>query len=191
MGITGDKPGATDYSATCDDQEVVNLTAPATATDGAVRYDFVGWNIDGADQPAGQADVQVTMDADATATAAYAVRTHTLTVLSTPITEVGITGDKPGATNYAATCDDHQLVTLTAPAALPGEGITQNCFLYWAVDNQPQAYGENQLQLTMDTDQTVMAVYDWRLEGDSNGDGQVNLLDIIYIRDRLHTRCQD
>lgn len=56
---------------------------------------------------------------------------------------------------------------------------------------QPQAYGENQLQLTMDTDHTVMAVYDWRLPGDANRDDLVDLLDIIYIRGKLYTGCSD
>ena len=34
-----------------------------------------------------------------------------------------------------------------------------------------------------------MAVYEWRLEGDNNGDDQVDLLDLIYVRDKLYTRC--
>ena len=57
------------------------------------------------------------------------------------------------------------------------------------MDRQPGAYGQNELQLTMDAAHTAMAVYEWRLEGDNNGDDQVDLLDLIYVRDKLYTRC--
>jgi len=71
LSITGSKPGTTDYTAFCDDQEVVNLTAPGSATAGNVEYDFVRWIVDGAEGPLNQADVQITMDADHTAEARY------------------------------------------------------------------------------------------------------------------------
>ena len=70
--IAGDKPGTTDYTVTCDDQEVVSLTAPATATVATVRYHFVRWIVDGAKQFAGQAQVQLTVDADVAVRAVYA-----------------------------------------------------------------------------------------------------------------------
>ena len=84
IDIAGDKPGVTDYTATCDDQEVVDLSAPVTATMASVRYDFVRWIVDGTDQSVGQTDVLITVDAEITATDVYAVRTHTLNVLSMP-----------------------------------------------------------------------------------------------------------
>ena len=70
MNITGDKPGTTNYTATCDVQEVVGLTAQATITVESVRYEFVRWE----NHPAGQATIELTMNADRTATAVYAAR---------------------------------------------------------------------------------------------------------------------
>jgi len=191
VAITGDKPGTTGYAANCEDQEIVNLTAPLTVTDATVRYDFVRWIVDGTDQPIGQTDVQITVDADIAATAVYAVRTHTLTVLSMPVSGVVVTGNRPGTTPYAATCDDQQLVTLTAPTILPAGSSRTNHFLYWAVDNEPQPYGKRELQLRMDSAHTAVAVYDWRLPGDVTGDCMVNVLDMIFVRNHARTACSE
>ena len=59
------------------------------------------------------------------------------------------------------------------------------------VDNEVQPYGQRELQLTMNTDHTAMAIYDLRLEGDTNGDGTVNILDMTYLLGRYHMRCED
>jgi len=150
--ITGDKPGTTDYTPTCDDQEVVNLTAPATVTVGALRYDFVQWTGDGT--PSGQ-DVQVTMGSDKTVVAEYALRQHTLIVQSTPITGVDITGDKPGTTDYTATCDDKEVVNLTAPATVT-VGAQRYDFVQWTGDGSPAG---QDVAVTMDDDKTVTAEY--------------------------------
>ena len=48
---------------------------------------------------------------------AWGVTTTTLTVQSTPITGINITGDKPGATDYAAICDHQEVVNLCAPGS--------------------------------------------------------------------------
>ena len=90
---------------------------------------------------------------------------YRLDVRSTPITCAGITCDKPGATRHY--------------------------FLYWMVDNGPRPEGQHGLQLTMDGDHAASAIYDCRLEGDSNDDNEVNLLDIIHVRERLYTRCEE
>jgi len=68
--ITGDKPGSTDYTATCEDQQVIALSAPATAIVAGLRYNFISWTLDGQPAPAGTA-LTVTMDADHTAVAVY------------------------------------------------------------------------------------------------------------------------
>ena len=68
IDISGDKPGTTDYTATCDDLEPVNLTAPATVTVGGVPYDFVKWSGNGV--PSGL-NATVIMDGDQTAVAVY------------------------------------------------------------------------------------------------------------------------
>jgi len=152
VNITGDKPGTTDYPATCDDQEVVNLTAPPTVTVGLLHYDFVEWTGDGM---AAGLDVQVTMDTDKTVVAEYLLRQHTLTVQSTPITGVDITGDKPGTTDYPATCDDQEVVNLTAPPTVT-VGLLHYDFVEWTGDGIPAG---QDIQVLMDDDKTVTAEY--------------------------------
>jgi len=156
VGITGDKPGVTNYVAACAPQEVVNLAAPPAATDGGVSYNFVRWTVDGADQPAGQCAIEITMDSAHTAAAVYEIQTHTLTVQSTPITGIEITGDKPGVTDYAAVCDDQEVVELTALGiATNGEGARYN-FVCW--EGHPE--GATSIQITMGADHTAVAVYE-------------------------------
>ena len=116
---------------------------------------------------------------------------HVLTVLSVPADGVAITGDKPGTTSYTATCDDQQVVTLTAPATVGGGSEKAHNFLYWTVDNAPRTYGETELQVTMESDHIAVAIYDWRLAGDNNGDCSVDILDMIFVRNRLTESCSE
>ena len=115
VGITGDYIGTTPYSAKCTDLSMVTLTAQQAVVVNERHYNFVRWRIDAADQTPGVLSVLIRMDADRTATAVYAIQTWALNVQSTPSSGVSITGDKPGTTPYAATCDDRQSITLTAP----------------------------------------------------------------------------
>ena len=180
VGITGDKPGTTNYPVGCDEQEVVNLTAPATIMVGDVPYDFLQWTGDGT--PAGQ-DVQVTMDGDKTVTAEYVLGQHTLTVESTPTTGVEITGDKPGTTNYGATCDNQEVVNLCAPQCV--EAAVCYEFVRFVVDSVEQPEGQSCVEMTMDTDRTVVAEYE-RFMGDVTGDCAVDILDMISVRNKLN-----
>ena len=54
---------------------------------------------------------------------------------------------------------------------------------FWLVDNQPQTPRQGDVQLTMNSDRTVVAVYN--LLGDVNGDCSVNILDMLFVRNRL------
>ena len=158
--ITGDRSGTTNYTAICNDQEVVNLTAPATTTAaGDIDCYFVRWVVDGVDQPDGQLNIQIIMQANHAAVAAYEIETHTLTVESTPITGATITGDRSGTTNYTATCDDQEVVNLTAPTSTAA-GDLQYYFLRWIVDGVEQIDGQVGVHITMDADHIVVAVYD-------------------------------
>ena len=112
----------------------------------------------------------------------------TLTVASTPMPGVQINGDKPGTTIYAAGCDDKQSVTLTAPASASVEGRSWQ-FQYWLVDAAPQEPGVSALQLTVDADHAVTAVYGFAMPGAVNGDCSVTVLDLILVRNRLGTKC--
>jgi len=110
------------------------------------------------------------------------VQTHTLTVQSTPIAGVGITGDKPGTTDYAATCDDQEVVNLTAPASVV-VADQEYSFVRWVVDGGDQPPCETSLTITMDADHTAAARY--ALTGDLTGDCQVDVLDLVAMRNHL------
>ena len=188
--ITGDKPGVTTYLAMCVDNELVKLSAPESVTVGDIRYEFVRWVAGAVNQPDGQSLLQVVMDDDTTLTAVYEVAVHTLTVLSSPVIEVQIEGTEPGVSLYQRKVDSGQRVYLTAPGAV-SQG-TWNCtFVRWIVDNVPQPIGQETLMVLVAGDHTVMALYDWRLPGDTNADCVVNLLDLLYVRNRLGTRCSE
>ena len=181
VSITGTKPGTTIYTATCTDHQALNLSAPPTATVAGSDYSFVRWTVDGAAKPDLQTSLSLTMYADHTATAVY-FRHCTLSVRSSPITGVNVLGDKTGKTDYAVEFEQQQSVTLSAQ---PGVvvGIRSFPFVWWTLDGVPQPLRQANLQLTMDTDHTAVAVYN--LLGDVNGDCRVNVLDLILVRNRL------
>jgi len=165
-----------------DEGTTVTLTAVASA--GNV-FDHWEGDLTGSANPA-----NILMDDDKTVTAHFALLRQ-LTVLSAPTDGAAVTGDEPATTPYTAVCTDQQLVTLTAPAILPSASSRANHFLYWVVDDVAQPYGQDELQLTMDTDHKATAVYDWRLPGDVNGDCTVNVLDMIFVRNHARTSCSE
>jgi len=109
-------------------------------------------------------------------------QTHTLTVQSTPVTGAGITGDKPDVTDYTATCDDQEVVNLAAPATATVAEL-EYTFIRWDVDGAYQSPCETTVMITMDADHTAVAHYS--LTGDLTGDCQVDVLDLIAIRNHL------
>jgi hypothetical protein len=185
ISIGGDAGGNTDYVRDFEKGTSVSLVAPAVATMGeGVRYNFLHWLIDADAQPDGQATIHVIMDTHHTVTAVYETQRWALAVSSPPIGGVEVTGDNPGTTPYTAQCDDQAEVTLQVfPYGLLSSGGCLYRFLWWAVDGTPQLRGEGQLTLTMDTDHTAEAVYN--LFGDATGDCKVNVLDMIFVRNRL------
>ncbi|HUW33206.1 MAG TPA: right-handed parallel beta-helix repeat-containing protein, partial [Planctomycetota bacterium] len=125
--ITGDKPGTTNYTAACDDQDLVSLTAPETAMVGQVNYRFVDWSTGATSQT-----ISVSMTAARTVTANY-IAAWKLDVKSTPITGVAITSDPTGfggTTDYDRPALNGQTATLTAPQTkMVGE--VQYNFVRW------------------------------------------------------------
>jgi len=141
----------------------------------------------------------------ATGTASYI-----LTVRSTPITGIEISGSLPGVTNYTeecegeqtvilaapheydlqitgttdyiTTCDDGAQVILAAPSVATADA-TEFRFVRWLIDDQPQPRGDRDIELTVTADHTVEAVYN--LAGDATGDCTVGEHDLIFIRNRL------
>jgi len=155
---SGQSNGNTNFTRSYNSGTSVTLTAHATKASGEVDYAFVRWTRDGANQPDGQTSLQVTMNAAHTAVAVYQIVQRTLTVESTPDAGVEITGGQPGITNYAATCDDEEIVSLTAPAQ--ATFVSEDyVFVRWVVDGADQAEGEGTLTLTMSADRTARAVY--------------------------------
>jgi hypothetical protein len=182
--ITGDKPGTTEYSAMCLDGEVVDLMAPEQIEVDSMPYSFVRWVVDLVDQPNGLRDLSVVMDAPHTVEALYRLTRHMLAVQSEP-PGMQIGGDKPGTTNYTATCDHGQSVNLLAPeGAIQGQEIY--VFKRWLLDGQPHGESQTQLGVLMNEDHTAEAIFDPRFSGDANGDCRVNVLDLIFVRNRLN-----
>ena len=159
IAIDGTIPGTTSYSADCLEDLAVSLSAPPVAVVGDVRYSFVQWKLDGIGRPAGQALLTVSMNEAHAAVAAYQVQTHGLTVQSTPVTGVPITGTSAGSTNYTASCEDQLVVSLWAPKLV----VVQNArykLLRWTLDGADQPPGQASLQLVMDAPHTAVAVYE-------------------------------
>ena len=181
FAISGDKPGSTDYSATCADQQVVNLSALPLVTLSGSDYSFVRWVLDGINQPDLQTSIAVTMNADRTAVAQY-FRHCTLSVRSSPITGVLVGGDKPGRTEYSAEFERQETVTLSAQSGVMASARSFP-FVRWTLDGASQPLRQADFQVTMDTDHAAVAVY--ALFGDANGDCKVNVLDLLQTRNRL------
>jgi len=159
IAIDGTIPGTTSYSADCLEDLAVSLSAPPVAVVGDVRYSFVQWKLDGIGRPAGQALLTVSMNEAHAAVAAYQVQTHGLTVQSTPVTGVPITGTSAGSTNYTASCEDQLVVSLWAPKLV----VVQNArykLLRWTLDGADQPLGQTSLQFVMDAPHTAVAVYE-------------------------------
>ena len=117
-----------------------------------------------------------------------------LTVLSAPIVDVAIMGTYAGTTPYTADCVLHEVVALTAPESVSVGGKTYY-FELWFVDNVSVLPSEgrpfNEVEVTMDDGRTAVAQYDWRLPGDNNDDCTVNILDLLFVRNRLGTKCSE
>ncbi|HUU68100.1 MAG TPA: SBBP repeat-containing protein [Planctomycetota bacterium] len=156
--ITGDVPGTAGYTVSLPDDAVVNLTAPQATAAGLVRYRLVRWVVDGVNRPAGVATVQVTMASDHTLMAVYEILTHFLSVQSTPVAGIAITGDAPGTTAYTAICNDQQAVTIAAPERVVVGSVLYD-FLRWAVDGLPEPEGQTALQLIMVDARSAVAIY--------------------------------
>jgi len=154
--IDGSHPGTTNYRVALDGAAVVSLSAPAEATNGQDVYQFVMWNVDGTPMPAGQRDIQISVDSSLTATAFY--DRPLIAVESAPLSGVTISGDKPGTTSCSAGCNRNDVVDLAAPPTAMSAGVRYN-FVRWIVDEVEQPEGETALQVTMDVNHTVTAVY--------------------------------
>ena len=164
VAITGDPEaagGVTDYGLELDDNSEVSLTAPDSVLHEGAHYEFLRWNLNGADQPDGQNEVALRINEDTTAVAVYQIVQRTLTVQSTPITDVSITGDPEGAggvTNYQVSLDDNSQVSLTAPESL-WQGGGRYAFVRWVLGGNPQPDHQTTVAFRINGDTTALADY--------------------------------
>ena len=196
IAISGDQPGTTSYAHVCRDQQVVNLVALPAAAQAGLDYRFARWVVDGADQPDGMAAVQLVMDAGHTAIAVYEIETRILTVQSTPIIGIAISGSRPGTSNYSVACQDEDTVTLAAPPDLTEAG-RRYVFHQWIVDGTTQAVGQAGLELAMDAHHTAVAAYGTTRYVSLDGAGDFTAIqdaiaaaadgDIIVVRDATYS----
>jgi len=119
VSIFGDKPGATNYTATCDKQQKVALLADAYPSTAGEQYNFVGWKIDGADKIQGMAKAEITMNADHSAVAVYELRAPAETEeTATVVGEIQPPDpDKDSADSEASATATDDLTTPEADAA--------------------------------------------------------------------------
>lgn len=154
--INGQGNGNTNFVRVYNQGTNVSLTAPAFSGTNHFRR----WRIDGADQPASQTSIAISMTANHTVVAVY-VATRTLTVQSTPSTGVLITvspsdnnNQGSGFTNFTRSYDSDKTVALTAPST-----SASNTFERWRIDGVNQAVGQLNISVAMTNNHTVVAQY--------------------------------
>jgi len=159
LAITGDLPGTTDYSTPCEGLRWFELHAPPAVIVGGARYGFLHWLIDG--QAASQTvDLLFYTGSEATVlTAVYEALPWTLGVMSTPITGVGIAGERGGLTDYELSCDPGEVVSLTAPDEVTVE-LVRYRFVVWRLDGLDQEPGNTGISVTMRDDHEAVAAYE-------------------------------
>ena len=106
-----------------------------------------------------------------------------LSVASSPVLGVIISGDAPGTTSYQASCPFNQNVTLSAEMRPTISSITW-MFLRWTIDGAAQPDRQATVAFTMDRTHALTAEY--VISGDANGDCRINVLDLIAARNRLN-----
>ena len=179
--IAGDTPGTTDLVVSFDPGSLISLQAPSDPSIAGVIYSFVRWIIDGQNQPLGQASVSFMMTTDRTAIAVYRFEAR-LSLTSTPYSGIYLSGSYQGMTPYETVLSAPENVTLSAQLRLFRGTVPYN-FAYWKINGAAQQPRKTDIQLRVEADTTVEAVYN--ILGDANGDCVVNVLDLINIRNRL------
>jgi len=106
-----------------------------------------------------------------------------LSVLSAPIIDVVVGGSRPGTTPYSADCGDLEVVNLTAPLSVTS-GDLEYRLVGWLVDGAGRPPCRTTVDIAMDANHCAEAVYS--LYGDVTGDCQVNVLDLIAVRNHLY-----
>ena len=177
----------TNHTLAIEDQQTVELTAPAVASVGGVDYGFITWIVDGQEEPEGQVAVSLLMDTDRVATAVY-FRAARLAVTSAPYSGIYLAGNHADMTPYERVFLAPQNVTFSAQLRLFRASVPYN-FAYWKINGIPQQPRQTDIQFRVEADTAAEAVYN--MLGDANGDCVVNVLDLITIRNRLGSNSAD
>jgi len=94
-------------------------------------------------------------------------------------------GLSDGSTPFTRTYDHGASVTLNAPALVQHDG-SRFSFCWWTINEGKQPRLQHNLETSIIDDYTFAARY-YMLRGDANGDCKVDILDLIFIRNRLNT----
>jgi len=178
--------GIVDEVQVVEDNTTVTLTAPEQGVVGGLDYGFIAWVIDGQEQPAGQAVVSFTVSTDRTAVAVY-FRAR-LSVTSSPYSGIYLAGSPAGITPYERVFLAPQEASFSAQLRLFRGSVPYN-FAYWKINGIVQQARQTDIQLRVEADTSVEAIY--HMLGDANGDCVVNVLDLISIRNRLGAHSDD
>ena len=81
-----------------------------------------------------------------------------LSVRSSPVSGIAVTGSAPGKTNYTAYILEDEQVTLTAPPSVTVKGA-EYTFQHWLRGGVPQVAGEDELAFQITADVNAEAVY--------------------------------
>jgi len=188
--IISDIPELTPFSEPRGDMSTVSLKAPFEVVHQDTAYDFSHWRVGDAIRRLGETVLSIEMDDEYTVTAVYEERTPTLTVLSSPLPGVQIIGSHPGISQYAVPVERGQFVNLSASPDVNIDG-TLYYFAFWMIDGNLMLPGMTNLSFIMQGDTTVMAIYDWRVPGDYNEDGKIDLKDLVFVRNRLELESDE
>lgn len=150
----GLRNGTTTFARVYDLNTTVTLTAPAV-----VNYaNFIKWQIDGVDQPAGVRSLSILIDGNHTVTAVYE-SVFRMAVTSDPthgarveVSPADKNGSANGATSFSRYYNSGEQVTLTAASELNG-----NIFSNWTVNGAVKT-GQT-IRVTMNSNKNIVAVF--------------------------------
>ena len=143
-----------------------------------------------------------------------------ISVQSTPLPAVAIAGDRPGLTNYTIQPEEGETVSLNAPLTASSSGNDYFFVRWkFDGQDRPRLENVLSIHMDANA-HTAVAVYrlagdanldcrvdiwdlldirrklqlgpapDGSWQADVNGDNRINVLDLIYARNRLNTRCE-
>ena len=164
IGIEGDKPGITPYTALCFEPGAISLTAPPSTVppspgDNSLAgtiYEFSHWEIDGLPQPSQQNTAVLTMNCDHSVAAIYN-RPPQMTVRSMSAWGVPIGGDRPGTTRYAIVCRGGPMIRLEAPEIFIRDNIEHH-FYKWVISDG-RTWREPVVEVALEPDGTADVYY--------------------------------